>query len=140
MTKDEILALLNENTVCFLATADGDQPRVRGMALYRADEDGIIFHTGAGKDMALQMEKNPKVEVCAFDQKSNTQVRVAGTVEFLDDMALKQQMVVDRPFLKPIVDAVGYDFLLVFRVKDCVATVWTMEANLAPKTFVKLSA
>jgi len=138
MTREEILAFLNANPICFLATAEDCKPHVRGMMLFRADERGIIFHTGEGKDMTIQMHNNPLCEVCVWDQKTNIQVRVSGAVEFLDDLEMKKQLVAERPFLQPMVDQFGYDAFAVFRVKDCVATVWTMAEAMAPKTFVKL--
>lgn len=138
MDRIEILAFLNANPLCYLATIDGNVPRVRGMMLVRADDRGILFHTGQGKDMARQLQQNPAAEICVFNQEQNVQVRVSGTVEFLDDLELKRQLVADRPFLQPIVDQFGYEAFLVFRMKDCHATVWTMQANMAPKTFVSL--
>jgi uncharacterized pyridoxamine 5'-phosphate oxidase family protein len=138
MTKSEIFAFLNANPVCFLATVDGDQPRVRGMMLFSAGDEGILFHTGEGKEMTEQMRRNPAVEMCTFDQQSGIQVRVRGTVEFVEEIAVKQRVIADRPFLQPIVDQIGIDAFLVFRITKAAATVWTMEANLAPKTFVEL--
>jgi pyridoxamine 5'-phosphate oxidase len=138
MTREEILKLLNSNQVSYLATVEDGEPRVRGMAHYRADDQGILYHTGKSKDLVAQLRKCPKAEVCVFDAQSGVQVRVRGSVEFVDDQALKEEIVAARPFLKPIVDAVGYEALTLFRVKDCLATVWTMSANMEPKTFVKL--
>ncbi|HEY3417308.1 MAG TPA: pyridoxamine 5'-phosphate oxidase family protein [Armatimonadota bacterium] len=138
MTKDEIYAFLNANPVCFLATGEGNQPRVRGMMLFRADEQGIIFHTGKGKDLVAQIEKNPTVELCAFDQKNFVQVRVSGTAEFNDDIALKDEIVARHEFLKPVVEQYGYDALVVFSVKGKNAAVWTMATNMEPKTVIDL--
>ena len=49
MTKEQIFQVMNENLHMQLATMDGDQPRVRGMMLFRADEQRIIFHTASTK-------------------------------------------------------------------------------------------
>ena len=138
MTRDEILAFLNANPVCFLATAEDCKPHVRGMMLARANEHGILFHSGEGKDVTDQLRTNPLCEICVWDPKTNTQVRVGGDVEFIDDIEVKKQLVAERPFLQPMVEKTGYEAFLVFRVKDCVATVWTMADMMAPKTFVKL--
>ena len=80
MNKVEILDFLNSNPVCHLATIDGDQPRVRGMLMYRADENGILFHTGSFKDLYKQMQQNPNVELCFSSADSSKQVRVSGEV------------------------------------------------------------
>jgi pyridoxamine 5'-phosphate oxidase len=138
MNKSEIVAFLNANPVCFLATVDGSAARVRGMMMYRADGTGLLFHSGSGKDVCRQLAANPNVEVCFFDPKSNTQVRVSGRAEFVTDEALKDKIIEERPFLKPIVAQFGRGSLAVFRVAAPVATVWTMAENMAPKRFVTL--
>lgn len=64
MNKEEILDFIKSNPACHLATVDGDQPRVRGMLMYRADENGILFHTGNFKDLYKNLQNNPNVELC----------------------------------------------------------------------------
>ncbi|MDY3790969.1 MAG: pyridoxamine 5'-phosphate oxidase family protein [Oscillospiraceae bacterium] len=62
MTPQEMFRLINENPAFYLATSDGDQPRVRGMLLYRADKNGFIFHTASTKDVFSQIMK--KIPTC----------------------------------------------------------------------------
>jgi uncharacterized pyridoxamine 5'-phosphate oxidase family protein len=138
MNKFEIIEFMNANPVCHLATLEGDRPRVRGMMMYRADESGVLFHTGAPKDLFRQVRENPNVEICFHNADFTVQVRVAGTAEIVEDESLKREIVEERPFLKSIVEAHGFDLLKVFRVANCVATPWTMEKNLDPKTFIEL--
>ena len=61
---ERVCNFLKEAGVYYLATMDGDQPRVRGMMLFKADKDGIIFHTASTKDVYKQLQKNPKAELC----------------------------------------------------------------------------
>ncbi|MDD5092871.1 MAG: pyridoxamine 5'-phosphate oxidase family protein [Dehalococcoidia bacterium] len=140
MDKSEIIAFLNANPACHLATVEGDQPRVRGLLIYRADEKGILFHTGKMKDLHKQLVANPKVEMCFNDLQKGIQVRVAGTAELVEDLNLKKEIVSKREFLKNWIDSklVTYDTLAVYRVRDCVATVWTMATNFAPTTYVRI--
>ena len=138
MTKDEIYAFLNSNPAMHLATVEGDKPHVRGILMYRADENGIIFHTGKMKDLHRQLTENPRVEMCFSNPEKNIQIRVSGTVELAADIELKKEIVQKREFLKPWVDQMGYDFLAVYRMNKGVATVWIMETNFAPKEFIKL--
>ncbi len=140
MNKNEIFEFLNVNPVFHLATIDGDRPRVRGMLLYRADENGIVFHTGKMRDLHKQLTENPKVEM-SFNNGSDedlVQIRVSGAVELVEDMGLKKEIVREREFLKPLVEKMGYDFLAVYRLKNGTASIWTMKKNLAPKELVKL--
>ena len=140
MDKKEILAFINANQACHLATVEGDTPHTRGMMIYRADKDGIVFHTGTVKDLHKQLMANPKVEFCFNNYQTKIQVRVSGTAELQKDEKLKMEIVEARPFLKKIAESSpsGYDMLAVYRVKNCVATIWTMETNLAPKKHIKL--
>lgn len=136
MNRDEILAFLNANPSCHLATMEDDQPRVRGMFMYRADEKGIIFHTGDFKSLYSQVKGNKKVEICF--SSPDKQVRVEGVAKITDDAKLKQEVLEARPWLKPLMGQRGEDALIIFRITDCKATVWTMETTLEPKTFVSL--
>lgn len=138
MNKTEIYQLLNENPAFHLATADGDQPRVRGMLLFRADENGIIFHTAYTKDVYKQVMDNPKAELCF--NSNTTQVRVTGTLEKIEDEKLREEIFnhPSRKFLQAWKDN-GIDHLLtVFCLKNPTAVVWTMETNFEEKQPVKL--
>lgn len=134
MDYQDCIKFANENPVCYIATADGEQPRVRGFLLWFADENGFYFHTGATKEVCNQLKTNPKVEVCFYapgDPQTAKMMRVAGEVEFLDDIALKTRLLEERPFLKAIATGGPEDPLLVlFRVYNGEAHFWTMEDNL----------
>ena len=140
MNKNEIIAFLNTNPVFHLATVEGGKPHVRGMYLYRADENGILFHTGKTKEIHQQLSKNPNVEMSFNNGKlaDLTQVRVSGIAEQIEDMDLKKEIVQKRPFLKPWVERDGYDSLAVYRISKGMAVVWTMNANFAAKEPVEL--
>jgi pyridoxamine 5'-phosphate oxidase len=138
MDKKEIFKFLNNNQVFYLATVEGDIPHVRAMVLYHADENGIIFHTGKTKDVYKQLQANPRAELCFNNFEVNAQVRIAGKVELVDDINLKKEIAEQRPFLKAWIMDNGYDMLSVYCLKSAIATVWTIEDNLAPKIFIAL--
>lgn len=142
MDRHDILAHINNNPAFFLATVEKGEPRVRGMLLYRADDQGILFHTGGMKDLYRQLLADPTVELCFFDQQQMVQVRVRGTARPLDDPLLKEEIVNSpgREFLRPWLerDELGMEALKVFRVEQCQALVWTMATNFAPKALVRL--
>ena len=133
MTREEILGFLNRNPVCHVATVEGGVPHVWGMFMYRADEAGLLFHTGASKALAGQIRDGAPVEVCFSD--STVQVRVRGEAEIVDDVALKREVVSARPFMQPWIAKYGYEMLVVFRVKNCAAAEWTVETNFEPTVF-----
>jgi len=140
MNKTEIFAFLSENPVFHLATIDDGRPRVRGMLLYRADENGIVFHTGKMKDLHRQLSENPNVEMSFNNGNYDEliQVRVSGLVQLVEDLDLKKEIVEKREFLKTFVERLGYEPLAVYRLKNGTATIWTMKTNLEPKKVVEL--
>ncbi|MGD9611468.1 MAG: pyridoxamine 5'-phosphate oxidase family protein [Kiritimatiellia bacterium] len=136
MTREEILRFINQNPVCHLATLEDGKPRVRGMFMYRADENGLLFHTGAGKSLAKQIRAGAPAEACF--NSPDVQVRVAGVAEIVDDLALKKEVVSARPFMQPWIAQYGYDMLVLFRIAQCEAYVWTMADNFQPTAFRKI--
>lgn len=140
MTKNEIYDFMNANPIFHLATVAGGKPHVRGMLLYRADENGIIFNTGKIKDLYKQLTDNPNVEMSFTNGifENLIEVRVSGTVELVENLDLKKEIVEKRDFLKTWVEQAGYDALAVYRVKKGVALVWTMATNVAPKEYIEL--
>ena len=144
MNKKEILDIISANPAFHLATVEGEQPRCRGMFLFRADEKGIIFHSGAMKMVHHQISNNPKVELCFNDSKNGVQVRVSGALEIVEDKALKDE-ICDHPsrkFLKPWRESGPlenfYDTFKVYRLTGGKAVCWTMETNFAPKEEIVL--
>jgi len=140
MNKTEILSFLNYNPMFYLATVEGNKPHVRRMLMYRADNNGIIFHTGKSKDLHRQLAENPQVEMCFNNAKMENlmQVRVSGAVELVEDIELKKEIVGKRDFLKAYVEKTGYEPLAIYRMKNGIATIWTFGTNLAPKEYVAL--
>ena len=138
MTKEEVLEFITKNPIFSLATIDNGRPRARMIMLYRADEIGIIFSTGSEKDLNKQLQTNPAVEMCFYSHEQNCQVRIEGKAEVMNDLELKKQIVEDFSFLKPWIEAKGYDVLITYRVPNGRATTWTMETNELPKKYVQL--
>lgn len=141
MNKDEILKSINSNPVFFLGTVDGDKPRVRGMLLYKADEDGIIFHTASSKDLYNQVLRNPNVELCF--NCNGIQIRISGQLEVIDDNNLKDE-ICNHPTRKFLRDwrenglKNFYENFIVFSLKHGIATVWTMADNFSKKLYITL--
>jgi len=135
----DCIKFANETPVCYLATADGDQPRVRALGFWFADETGFYFQIGAVKDMYGQMQANHKVEACFWqpDEQTGTMMRVAGEVEFVDDVELKKKVLEDRPFLKEFGMTFDHPGLIIFRIGKGEVYFWTMATNFKPKEMIK---
>jgi len=138
MTKEEILEFATKSPVFSLATIDGNQPRVRTIMLYKADENGIIFCTGRDKAVHKQLQANPAAELCFYNAEQGLQVRIEGSVEMLDDLELKKKVVEAFSFLKPWVESQGYEVMICYRLKNARAITWTMETNFEPKQYIQL--
>ena len=136
MTRSEILEFINKNPVFFLATQDSEQPRVRGIMVCKADDNGILFSTGKPKDLFRQLMDNPLVELCFYSAEENKQIRISGKVELVEDLDVKKNVVEKFPFLKPVVEKESYDVLAPFYLRQGKALVWTTETNLAPKEYI----
>ena len=144
MTKEQIFDLLNSNLAFHLATVENGEPRVRGMMLYKADETGIVFHTGDFKDVYKQIIANPMVQMCFNDAATGVQVRVRGVLEEVMDRSLKDEISnhPTRAFLKKLRENSTvedfYNSIRVFRMKNGIANVWTFDANFLPKEDIGL--
>jgi len=141
MNADDCIKFANQNPSSYIATVDGDQPRVRGMLMWFADKTGFYYNTSATKDLYHQFKANPKVELCFFDAKSKNldQMRVTGQVEFVEDMTIRAKLLEDRPFLKDMGFGADNPKLIVFRVVNCTAHFWSWETNLQPKKYIRIS-
>ncbi len=138
MNKKDCIRFTNENRVCYLATVEGDQPRVRALGFWFADETGFYFQTGSIKEMYSQLKNNPKTEVCFYkqDKQLGTMLRIAGNAEFIDDKGLKEKILEERPFLKDFGLTSDSPGLIIFRIPHGEAHFWTMENNLKPKEII----
>jgi len=121
----------NENPTCFLATAEGDQPRVRCLGMWFADETGFYFQAQSVKALYKQLEKNPRVEVYFHTKDMSRVLRVSGTVKFIDDEALRARCIEERPFVKNFgITEPSNPLLAVFHLYTGEAYFWTMAENM----------
>lgn len=133
MTFQEYTSFAEENPVCFLATLDGDQPRVRAFRMWFADESGFYFHTGSEKEVYRQLQESPKAEVCFYSShaaRGGRMMRVAGEVEFLDSPGLKARLIEERPFLQGLNAGERDRMLAIFRIYRGEAHFWTLKDTL----------
>ena len=139
MVINDCIKFSNENPVCYLATVDGDQPRVRSLGFWFADETGFYFQTASIKEFPHQLRKNPKTEVCFYKHEGiiGTMLRISGKVEFLNDMYLREKALNDRPFLKNFGITINSPELVLFRIPHGQAHFWTMDNNLKAKEIIE---
>ena len=93
---------LQECGTFYLATVEGDQPRVRPFGTVLLYDGKLCVQTGKKKDVAKQIDRNPKVELCAFI--GGKWLRVAGKMVELDDRDARVAMLDRYPELKAMYD------------------------------------
>lgn len=130
MDFQECIKFASENPVCFMATTDGAQPRVRGMLMFFANEDGFYFGTLLPKHLTKQLKDNPKIEICFYNNPSELadakSMRVTGEIEWLDDEALTGRIAKERDFLDQFAGKPLRDLWRVFRIHTGEAHFWTI--------------
>ena len=145
MDKEQIFEFMSQNPVFYLATVEGDEPRVRAMLLYKADESGIVFHTGPFKEVYQQILKNPQVQLCFHNQEQGLQIRVRGVLERTDERAFKEEIAShpSRGFMQAwkancASEEEFFDMFSVFTLKQGIANTWTFASNFVPKEDIAL--
>jgi uncharacterized pyridoxamine 5'-phosphate oxidase family protein len=76
MTPDDFVAYLEKCGKYFVATVDGDQPRVRPFSFVAAIDGNVYFMTRKPKDVYKQLVKNPKVQIAAFPNEGRGWMRI----------------------------------------------------------------
>ena len=93
---------LKECGTYYLATVEGDQPRVRPFGTANIFEDKLYIQTGKVKAVAQQIFANPKVEICAFTK--GKWIRIAGELKEDDRYEAKKSMLDNYPSLRAMYD------------------------------------
>ena len=100
---EEVFEFFKKAGVFYLATVDGDKPRVRPFGAINIFEDKIYIQTGKVKNVSKQMQINPNVEICAFTE--GKWLRVEAKVVRDDRREAKVSMLEANPSLKGMYSA-----------------------------------
>lgn len=95
----EVYEFLKQCGVYYLATVEGDQPRVRPFGTIDLFEDKLYFQTGKVKAVAQQMKANPKVELSATAPDGRW-IRIQAQVVLDDNIQAQEHMLEAYPHLK----------------------------------------
>lgn len=117
---EKVYEFLKAAQTYFLATMDGDQPRVRPFGTIHIFEGKLYIQTGKVKGVSKQIAANPKVEICAM--KDGEWLRLAGTLVEDDRSEARESMLDAYPNLKAMYTADDGN-TQVFYFKDATATI-----------------
>lgn len=117
---EEILHFLKECGTYFLATVDGNQPRVRPFGTAEIFEDRLYFQTGKSKAVAKQIMKNPKIEISGVIGEN--WIRLTGEAVLDDRVEAKKHMLNAYPELREMYDE-NDENTAVFYIKNGTAVI-----------------
>ena len=99
---EKVYQFLDEVQTYYLATVDGDQPRVRPFGTALLHDGKLYIQTGKVKPVSKQLAANPKAEICAF--QGGKWLRIAGELINDDNRDVKVAMLEKMPNLKAMYD------------------------------------
>ena len=95
---ERICDFLKEAGIYYLATVEGDQPRVRPFGTALLYEGKLYIQTGKVKPVSKQLAENPKAEISAF--KDGVWIRIAGELVEDDRVEVKKALLDEYPNLR----------------------------------------
>ena len=129
---ERVYQFLKEASVYYLATVEGDQPRVRPFGTVHIFEGKLYIQTGKIKPCSKQLMANPKAEICAFHNGS--WLRVAAELYDDDRVEAKKAMLDVYPGLRDRYDE-NDDNMQVLYLKNAGAPVSSFTAEPETVTF-----
>jgi len=111
---------LTEAGVFFLATCDGDQPKLRPLGAHIEMDGKVIFGVGDFKNVYKQLVKNPKVEIAACKTDGHW-MRYTGKAVFETDEKYANAMLDGMPHLKNIYNEETGNKMMCFHIEDATA-------------------
>ena len=116
---EEVCSFIKNCEYYFLATVEGDQPRVRPFGTIHIFDDKLYIQTGHKKNVAKQITQNPKVELCAYNGKS--WIRVQATLVEDERVEAKKSMLDAYPNLRGMYNENDGNTIVLY-LKNAVAT------------------
>ena len=123
---EEVFELLKKIGTYYLATVDGDKPRVRPFGTVDLYNEKLYIQTGKKKDVSKQIEKNPNVELCAF--QDGVWVRVSGKLVNDDSREAKKHMLDNYPNLRGMYNEDDNNTQVLY-FEDGVATIYSFTSQ-----------
>ncbi len=122
---EKVFQFLKDAGTYYLATLDGDQPRVRPFGTVNVFEGKLYIQTGKVKSVSKQLALNPKVEICAF--KDGSWIRLSGELVEDDRVEARRSMLDAYPELRAMYDE-NDNNTQVFYFRNAVATISSFSA------------
>ena len=118
----EVIALLKENPMGFLATVDNGEPRVRPWGFMFEQDGRFYFCTNNTKPVYRQLTANPRIEFATL-AKTMTWVRLRGPIVFTEDLAMKEKVLAANDMVRSIYKTADNPIFKVFYVEHGTASI-----------------
>ena len=128
------LAVVQNDRFPYLASIDGDQPRVRPVSPVRTDRFTVYIANLRAYHKTVEIAANPKVELCYLDDHHD-QVRITGIAETVTDRALLQEIWDANPLMRQFLGSLDNPQLIVYRIRPTRVRFmreWALEYHEVP--------
>ena len=109
-------AVVQADRFPYLATIDGDQPRLRPVSPVRTDGFTVYVANLRMYHKTQEIQANPKVELCYLDDHHD-QVRITGVAEVVTEKPLLQEIWDANPLLRQYLGSIDNPALIVYRIR-----------------------
>jgi general stress protein 26 len=109
-------AVMRAGRFPFLATAEGDQPRVRPVSPVRTDGFTVYVANLRSYHKTAEIEADPRVELCYLDDKHD-QVRITGVAEVVTDRAVLQEVWDGNRLLRQYLGSIDNPEFILYRIR-----------------------
>lgn len=110
---------LNTHPVPFyVATTENGQPRVRPQSFVMEHNGELFFVTGKQKEVFMQLQENPFVEICSAVNSQTEWLRIRGEVVFVEDIELKRKAFEIMPLLEKAYQTPESQQMALFKIKN----------------------
>ena len=136
----EIIDHLHASPAFYVATADkSGNPHNRPFSLVFDYNGKVMFGTNKNKLVFHDLSENPKVEICASDDKKGTWLRFHGIVGFEEDKACKAKMFEVMPQLLSLYPGGAENpDAICFYIKEGQADFYNYSSMNAPSKTIKV--
>lgn len=131
---EDVLSFLKNCKTFFVATTDGDKPKVRPFGFIMQYEGKLYFVTGNQKPLFKQIQANPYIEICGSNEKSEW-LRLSGRAVIDSRLEVKKKAFEMAPELAYVYQAVDSPIFECFYIDEAEACFCSFSA---PSKTVKL--
>lgn len=131
---EHAVAVLRADCVCFLATMDGDQARLRPISPVKTDGFTVYIVNLHSHNKTREIASNPKVELCFLD-RHHRQVRITGVAEVVKDSTILQEVEGATTLLHAYLETIDRSQFILYRVRPTQVRYmqeWALEYSNVP--------